>query len=155
MNQGFTVVIVLTAIVGLVWFFRSRVAKEWQIQPEDIPNVISKLKSGNSTLAWAQVIAVTDPNLKDSDIALDYSVSDGQLEFNWCLLAPKNIEDKFVVIDFMNRNGHTPIEMVAENGCPLIKVTGANIESLANRILVEIYHTGGPLTLIGEGFEWP
>ncbi|GLH73710.1 hypothetical protein GETHLI_22120 [Geothrix limicola] len=155
MNSVLTGTIILAVVIGLVVFIRSRIAKEWQIQPEDIPQLISKLRVGDTTLAWAQVIAVTDPNLKDSDIALDYSVANGQLEFNWCLLAPKNIEDKSLVIDFMSRNGFTPVEMVAENGCPLIKVTGANIESLANRILSEIYHTGGPLTLIGEGFEWP
>ena len=155
MNPLLTVVIVVIAVIGLVLFVRSRVAKEWQIQPEDIPQLLSKLKASSTTLAWAQVIAVTDPNQKDSEIALDYSASNGQFEFNWCLLAPKNIEDKPIVIEFLNRNGFTPVEIVAENGCPLIKVTGANIESLANRILSEIYHTGGPLTLIGEGFEWP
>jgi len=155
MNPVLTGIIVLAVVIGLVVFIRSRVAKEWQIQPEDIPQLISKLRAGDTALAWAQIIAVTNPNREDSDIALDYSVKNGQLEFNWCLLAPKNIEDKPLVIEFMNRNGFTPVEIVAENGCALIKVTGANIESLANRILSEIYNTGGPLTLIGDGFEWP
>ncbi|MBP1771582.1 MAG: hypothetical protein H6P99_745 [Holophagaceae bacterium] len=155
MNPLLTVVMVIALAVGAVLFLRSRVAKEWDIQPSEIPQLVSKLKSARGPLAWAQIIAVTDPNQRDSDIALDYSVSNGEFQFNWCLLAPKNIEDKPLLIEFFNKNGFSQIEMVAENGCPLIKVTGANLEGLANRVLTEIYHFNGSLTLIGEGFEWP
>ena len=155
MNPLLTVAIVVALAVCVVLFLRSRIAKEWNIQPSEIPQLISKLKSAGGQLAWAQVIAVIDPDQKDSDIALDYSVSNGEFQFNWCLLAPKNLEDKQILIEFFNKNGFSQVEMVAENGCPLIKVTGTNLEGLANRILTEIYHFNDSLTLIGEGFDWP
>jgi len=155
MNPVLTISLVIILLLGVVLFFRSRVASEWDISPEDIPRVISKLKASSPSHAWAQILAVTDSDGRNSGIALDYLVANGQLEFNWCLLGQKNIEDKPVVIEFFNQNGFSSVEIVAKNGCPLIQVTGANIEGLANRILTEIYHINGPLTLIGEGFEWP
>ena len=155
MNPVLAISLGIVLLLGIVLFFRSRVASEWDISSEDIPKVISKLKAASPSPAWAQILAVTSLDESNSGVALDYLVANGQLEFNWCLLGQKNIEDKLVLIDFFNQNGFSNAEIVAKNGCPLIQVTGANIEGLANRILTEIYHVKGPLTLIGEGFEWP
>ncbi|HJV91512.1 MAG TPA: hypothetical protein VJ623_14475 [Holophagaceae bacterium] len=142
-------------ILALVLFVRSRVAHEWQIDPSEISRVISKLEASRSTPAWAQIIAETRSGVPESAVALDYAITHGQLEFNWCLLAPMNIQDKPQVLEYFSKNGYSALELVAENGCPLIKVSGPNLKSLANGILEDVYQHQGPLTLIGEGFEWP
>lgn len=61
------------------------------------------------------------------------------MEFNWPMLMPKNIEDKPILIEFLTKNGFNHTEELAENGCPLIKVTGPYVECLATRILDELY----------------
>ncbi|GEM_PF-3883875 len=144
------IICIVAALGGLFLFLKARTAKEWQISPSEIPTLISKLRSSPDPLAWAQVISEENDGL-----ALDFSVNNGRFEFNWCLLGPKNLEDKGRFIDFLDRNGFAHTEIKAANGCPLIDVQGSNLEGLANRILSEMYHSAGSLRMLGEGFEWP
>jgi hypothetical protein len=141
---------IAAALVGLFLFLKYRTAKEWQISPSEIPTLITKLRSSPGPLAWAQLIS--DEN---DGLALDYAVNNGRFEFNWCLLSPKNIEDKGRFIEFLDKHGYAHTEIKAANGCPLIDVQGSDLEDLANRVLSEMYHSTGSLRMLGGGFEWP
>jgi hypothetical protein len=155
MKPTLIILAVLACIVGLVLFIRSRVAATYQISSADIGKVITQLRKSKEPIAWAQMNFLCNPNDSESDVAIDYSVKNGVLEFNWTLLSPRNIADKQKVIDLLRANGHTPIELVAENGTPYIKVTDGNLENIGNLILEQIYHQAPTLELIGDGFDWP
>jgi len=138
------------AAVGLALFLKGRVAKEWRISPEEIPALLDRLKASPGPLAWAQLISDEHDGL-----ALDYAVEEGRLRFNWCLLSPRNIEDKDRFIAFLDRHGYAHQTIKAPNGCPLIDVQGPDLEGLAHRILAEMYQVPDGLRMLGEGFPWP
>lgn len=136
--------------VGLFLFLRARRAAEWQISPAEIPALVGRLQSSPGPLAWAQLISDEHDGL-----ALDYAVENGELQFNWCLLSPRNIADKDRFTAFLDGAGFSHRELKAPNGCPLIEVRGPGLEGLAHRILAGLYSVPATLRVVGEGFQWP
>ena len=145
--------IIVVGFIGLFVITRFMTAASYKITSDDIPRVIAQLKKTKEDHAWAQMM-FTVSGEPDADVAIDYSVNNGELEFNWTLLGPRNICDKQKVIDLITAEGHHYTELKV-NDCPLVRVVGAGVERLGNKILERIYCMRPEIDLIGEGFDWP
>ena len=85
---------------------------------------------------------------------LQYSIENGQIGFDWVLLAPRNIKDEAQLRDFLERVGYT-VSKREMNAVRYLRVEGKHIEHLGSKILRDFYHLNpeAKLELITEGFD--
>ena len=155
MNPIIKYALIAIAIVVVVFFIRSRVAKSYNVTVSEFSKIVDKLKLSNISPAWASIFTQLTPGDESSQIQLDYSSNQGKLEFSWTLLPPKNITDKDSIVEFLRSRGFTCYEVTAANGCPLVNITGPDLENVGKIIMLEYYKIEPQFSMYCEGITWP
>ena len=149
-------IIVVLAVIGLiVVLLRSKGTSEPTYATRDqIPSIVSKLQRTGRDGSFVVIMFSIPGNHDETLPNLQYSVENGQLGFDWVLLAPQNIKDENSITDFIKRLGYMPSKREM-NAVRYLRVEGHGVEDLGLKILRDFYHLPGDvkLELIVEGFD--
>jgi hypothetical protein len=121
---------------------------------DQIPTIVSKLQRTGRDGSFVVFMFSIPGNHDETLPNLQYSVENGQLGFDWVLIAPQNMKDETAVTDFIKRFGHTSSKREM-NGVRYLRFEGMGVEDLGLKILQDFYHlpSDTKLELIVEGFD--
>ena len=151
-------VVVIAAKWGFLprWGGNSRVP-QGAFRTSNLPALAEALSRGSKPERWAALMFGTPDRQSDDDtIALQISIENGSIGFDWVLLAPRNVEDREKFISFARAQGVEPIAKTL-NGVSYLRVDGPDAAKFAASIVTELYRCppDEPLDLVHEGFDWP
>lgn len=121
---------------------------------DQIPSIVSKLQQTGRDGSFVVFMFSIPGNHDETLPNLQYSIENGQLGFDWVLLAPQNIQDETLVTDFIKRLGYT-LSKREMNAVPYLRIEGEAIGDLGLKILRDLYQlpSDSKLQLIVEGFD--
>lgn len=150
------IVVAIAIIWLLVVLLRSRDSRQ---EPTfatraQIPSIVSKLQQTGRDGSFVVFIFSIPGNHDETLPNLQYSIENGQLGFDWVLVAPQNIQDETLVTDFVKRLGYT-LSKREINDVPYLRIEGESVEDLGLKILRDLYQLPADtkLQLIVEGFD--
>ena len=154
-----TILIPIVMAVAVIWLMivllRPKGARRETFATRDqIPSIVSKLQLTGRDGSFVVFMFSIPGNHDETLPNLQYSIENGQLGFDWVLLAPQNIQDETLVTDFVKRLGYTSSKHEI-NDVPYLRIEGESIEDLGLKILRDLYQLPADtkLQLIVEGFD--
>lgn len=151
-----TILVIVAVICLIVVLIRSqRPSQEaTYVTRDQIPSIVSKLEETGRDGSFVVFMFSVPDNDDELFPNLQYSIENGQLGFDWVLLAPRNIKDEAKLTQFMRGVGYT-VSRREMNAVSYLRVGGKDLENLGIKILRDFYHLApeAELELIIEGFD--
>ena len=149
-------------VIAAKWGFIPRISSNWRgseaaFRTGDLPALAEALSRGSKPVRWAALMLNTPDRRSDDDaIALQISIENGRIGFDWVLLAPRNIEDREKFVIFARTQGVEPIAKTL-NGVSYLRVDGPDAATFTASIVTDLYRRppDAPLDLVHQGFDWP
>lgn len=124
---------------------------------EQIPDVFERLKQQGKNASFAVFMFQPPGKSKPDDaVNIQFSIEDGHIGLDWCLLGSTNIRDKEKWERFVTENGYT-IQTKEQNRVNYLRIEQGDLPRLCQRVITELYGLGRDveLDMVVEGFSWP
>jgi hypothetical protein len=134
-----------------------RFLNETEVRLDELPALAEALSRGSAPVRYAALVFGTpDRPFDEGTINIQMSVEDGNLGFDWVLLAPRNIEDREKFMIFARAHGVQPVAQ-SMNGVSYLRVEDTDVAKFTSSVATEMYHvpSNEPVGLVYQGFEWP
>src|SRR6202042_54389 len=103
----------------------------------DIPKILTLLSASSRTPAFAVLIFNTADRPNSSDaLNLQFSMENGRIGFDWVLMAPRNIEDKEALGQYIKGRGYTYAEETL-NKVSYLRVEKGDLGQLADDVITK------------------
>ena len=124
---------------------------------EQIPDVFERLKQQGKNASFA-VFMFQPPGKSNPDDAVNiqFSIEDGHIGLDWCLLGSTNISDKDKLQRFITEQGYKA-ESKELNRVKYLRVEQGDLPRLCQNVITKLYGMGRDveLDMVVEGFSWP
>ena len=149
------IILVLRKGVG----FQSEALRDYKASANDIPKLVERLKAGTEDPRFAAFVfgpgqSNEKPDYKEA-VNLQYSVENGEVGFDWVLIAERNIADKDEIIRIARAIGLSLKEQVM-NDVRYLRVESTKAVELGMKVMRDFYKVDPDkkVYLVVEGFEW-
>ena len=147
--------------VGIYWAIKTdpeaaAASVDPTIKVCEIPAVFAALKGSTGEVAFAVfVFNSPDGSTNEDALNIQFSIEDGIVGFDWCLVTRPNIDDAGKFVAYSERRGYT-VEEKEMNGVQYHRVETGDLASLCGGVATDMYglSTMDRLTLIAEGFRF-
>jgi hypothetical protein len=97
-----------------------------------------------------------DFSKRDDTLNIQFSIEDGEIGLDWCLLAQTNIRDREKFDRFAASLGYSSRFKVM-NDVEYLRIEEGDLPSLCTKVIREMYGQAPDATLdmVVEGFKWP
>ena len=121
---------------------------------DQIPSIVSSLERKGRDGSFVVFMFSVPGNHDELSPNLQYSIENGQLGFDWVLMAPQNIKDETQITEFIKGAGYT-VSKHEVNEVSYLRVEGKDLQNLGIKILSDFYHLApeAKLEVISEGFD--
>ena len=146
----------VVVIAAVLLFAHSRVVPTHLVLASDAERVLEQVRGSTGDPTFAVfMFSTTDQPTSEEALNIQFSVENGKAGFDWVLLAPRNINDEALFIEFARQRGFTPVRHEMNN-VKYLRVEAGDIAKLCSDVISEMYHipASTKVELITEGFEW-
>jgi hypothetical protein len=131
--------------------------KSAEARLDDVPAIVEAMRRGAANERWAALTFNTPDRPSDDDaVNLNLSIENGNVGFDWVLIARRNIEDKAKFQAFARSKGVEPVSR-SMNGVSYLRVETGDVAKFSVSIVTAMYGqpSDEPLALVHQGFAWP
>ncbi|HEY3762039.1 MAG TPA: hypothetical protein VGN23_09860 [Verrucomicrobiae bacterium] len=124
---------------------------------EQIPEVFSRLKQEGTNGSFAVfMFQPPDSSKTDDAINIQFSIEQGKIGVDWCLIGPINIRDKDKLEQFLSTHKYK-YQLREMNGMKYVRVEEGNLPGLCQKVIKDLYaqRPDVKLDMVVEGFSWP
>jgi hypothetical protein len=147
---------IVAVVAAILLFARSRVIPTHFVLASDARQVLEQVRASKGHPTFAVFMFSTPDRASSEDVLnIQFSVENGKAGFDWVLLAPRNIEDEALFVDFARQRGYTPARHEMNN-VKYLRVEAGDIARLCSDVISELYRIPASMKveLITEGFAW-
>jgi hypothetical protein len=86
---------------------------------------------------------------------IQFSIENGRVGFDWCLIAPQNVRDESCFIEFANARGYR-VNRKHANKVVYLRIEDGDLARLCQDVITRMYSLPETaiIDLIVEGFSW-
>jgi len=159
MNTTLIVVIVCVLLVVVVAILAKKkiVAATPVCQVSQIPEVFERLRDGGKDGSFAVFMfqPLNQPNADDG-VNIQFSIEDGRIGLDWCLIGPSNIRDKEKFERLALSLGSKVLSREM-NQVNYLRIEDGELPQLCQKVICDFYSMKADtmLDMVVEGFSWP
>lgn len=159
MNLALIIVIVCVLLVVVVAALAKKkfVADMPVCQVSQIPEVFERLKKEGKDGSFVVFMfqPLNQPTADDA-INIQFSIEDGRIGLDWCLIAPSNIRDKEKFERLVLSLGSKVLSREM-NQVKYLRIEDGDLPPLCQKVICDLYSKKADtkLDMVVEGFSWP
>jgi hypothetical protein len=124
---------------------------------QQIPDVFDRLKQEGKDGSFAVfMLRLSNTSSPDNAIDIQFSIEDGRMGLDWCLIGAANIRDREKVVHLITDLGYS-VTAREQNKTKYLRVDQGDLPQLCQKIITQLYAqpSTGKLDMVVEGFSWP